>query len=381
MKSIRFNRQAGSLGVVAAMLVAFIAPTIALAAQVTERSIALGNSSRSATNVSYQVNFKASAGAATAGAFVVDFCANSPVIGQACTPPTGFTAAGATSTTSGFTGVTGGVNKVVVIGEIDAEEAVSVTLDGINNPTVTGPMYARILTFETSTQANAYTSQAPGAGKIDDGGVAISITDTVGVSGTVQEALTFCVARATITGVCANASANPPTVAIGEDLGNSIVALSATAVSTGNIYTQLSTNAVGGAVVNLKSTTPCGGMKRVSAAGCDIAPALKTGLLAGEAKFGVLVNQEADTTNPAAPANGVLQANTASGYNDTSYVLNYLANNSTGITSPFGDPILDTNGAPANGKNARLTFGASISNNTPAGAYASNLSLIATGKF
>ena len=378
MKSIRFNRQAGSLGVIAAMLVAFIAPTIALAAQVTERSIALSNSSRDADGVSYQVNFTASVGAATAGAFVVDFCSNSPVIGQACTAPAGFTAAGASSTTSGFTGVTGSAQKVVVIGEIDAEEAVSVTLNGINNPTDAGALYARILTFETSAQATAYTSQAPGTGKIDDGGVAISITDTVGVSGTVQEALTFCVARAAITDACANASANPPTVAIGEDLGNQIRALSASAISTGNIYTQLSTNAVGGAVVNLKSATACGGMKRVNAANCDIAPALQTGLLAGEAKFGVLVNQEANTGT--AP-NGVLQANTASGYNDTSYVLNYLANNSTGITSPFGDPILDTNGAPANGKNARLTFGASISNSTPAGAYASNLSLIATGKF
>ena len=346
-----------------------------MAAQVTERSIALSNSSKSATNVSYQVNFTP---VANAGAFVVDFCRNSPVIGQTCTLPTGFNASAAASTSVGFTDVTGATSKFTVAGTLQAGVPVAVTVNGINNPTDAGPLYARIVTYNNKTNALTYESTDLKTGNVDEGGVAISITDTVGVSGTVQEALTFCVARAAITDACANASANPPTVAIGEDLGNQIRALSASAISTGNIYTQLSTNAVGGAVVNLKSATACGGMKRVNAANCDIAPALKTGLLAGEAKFGVLVNQEANTgTTP----NGVLQANTASGYNDTSYVLNYLANNSTGVTSPFGDPILDTNGAPANGKNARLTFGASISNSTPAGAYASNLSLIATGKF
>lgn len=379
MKSIRFNRQAGSLGVIAAMLVAFIAPTIALAAQVTERSIALSNSSKSATNVSYQVNFTP---VANAGAFVVDFCQNSPVIGQTCTPPpTGFSASAAASTTIGFTDVTAAPTKFTVAGTLQAGVPVAVTVNGINNPSEAGPLYARIITYNNKTNALTYESTDLKTGNVDEGGVAISITDTVGVSGMVLESLTFCVAGSAITENCGNATTpgNEPVISIGEDLGDDLVALSASNVSTGSIFTQISTNAVGGAIVNLKSTTPCGGMKRVNAVGCDIAPALQTGILAGEAKFGVRTGPVTDSN--AQTSNGTLRPYVGSGYNDTTYALNYSDTNTTGVTSPFGDPILDTDGAPANGKNARLTFGASISNSTPAGAYASNLSLIATGKF
>lgn len=369
-----FGRRAGSVFMAAAVLLATAAPGLASAAQATERSIALSSSSKSATSVSYTVNFKA---VGAAGAFVVDFCSNSPVIGQSCTAPTGFNASSAASATSGFTDVTGSTSKIVIVGTIGAAANVSVAVTGITNPSSAGPLYARIVTYDTDTNADAYTSTNLGTGNVDDGGVAISITDTVGVSGAVLESLTFCVANATITAGCANASSNAPVIKIGETIG-STVALDASSVSTGDIFTQVSTNALGGAIIRLKSNTDCGGMKRVGASVCDIAPALQTGVAFGEAKFGVRANAEADTgTNP----NGTFQIVSGSGYDDTNYALNYLANNSTGITSPFGDPILDTDNAPANGKNMKLTFGASVSNSTPAGLYSTDLSLVATGKF
>lgn len=369
-----FGRRAGSVFMAAAVLLATAAPGLASAAQATERSIALSSSSKSATSVSYTVNFKA---VGAAEAFVVDFCSNSPIIGQSCTAPAGFNASSAASATSGFTDVTGSTSKIVIVGTIGAAANVSVVVTGITNPSSAGPLYARIVTYDTDTHADAYTSTNLGTGNIDDGGVAISITDTVGVSGAVLETLTFCVANAAITAGCANASANAPVIKIGETIG-STVALDATHVSTGDIFTQVSTNALNGAIIRLKSNTDCGGMKRVGASVCDIAPALQTGVALGEAKFGVRANAEADTgTNP----NGTFQIVSGSGYDGTNYALNYLANNSTGITSPFGDPILDTDNAPANGKNMKLTFGASVSNSTPAGLYSTDLSLVATGKF
>lgn len=369
-----FGRRAGSVFMAAAVLLATAAPGLASAAQATERSIALSSSSKSATGVNYTVNFKA---VGAAGAFVVDFCSNSPIIGQSCTAPAGFNASSAASATSGFTDVTGSTSKIVIVGTIGAAANVSVVVTGITNPSSAGPLYARIVTYDTDTHANAYTSTNLGTGNIDDGGVAISITDTVGVSGAVLESLTFCVANETITAGCANAGDHAPVIKIGETIG-STVALDATHVSTGDIFTQVSTNALGGAIIRLKSNTDCGGMKRVGASVCDIAPALQTGVALGEAKFGVRANAEADTgTNP----NGTFQIVSGSGYDGTNYALNYLANNSTGITSPFGDPILDTDNAPANGKNMKLTFGASVSNSTPAGLYSTDLSLVATGKF
>lgn len=376
-----FGRRAGSVFMVAAMLLATAMPGVVAAAQVTERSIELSSSSKSASSVSYTVNFKA---VAAAGAFVVDFCSNSPIIGQSCTAPTGFNVGTPTSATSGFTDVEevnddANNNTLRVVGTIGAAADISVVIAGITNPSVAGPLYARIATFDTEADAEGYTSANPDAVGVhkDDGGVAISITDTVGVSGAVLESLTFCVANASITAGCANASSNAPVLRIGETIG-STVALDATHISTGDIFTQISTNALNGAIIRLKSNTDCGGMKRVGASVCDIAPALQTNITAGQAKFGVRANAEADTgTSP----NGTFQIVSGSGYDDTDYALNYLANNSTGITSPFGDPILDTNNAPANGKNMKLTFGASVSNSTPAGLYSSDMSLVATGKF
>lgn len=52
-----------------------------------------------------------------------------------------------------------------------------------------------------------------------------------------------------------------------------------------------------------------------------------------------------------------------------------------GVTSPFGDRFLETAEAPANNKNMALTFGVAASNNTPAGNYSADLSLIAVGTF
>lgn len=382
MKLIKlFNRRAGRIALSVALVLATVVPGLVSAAQVSERSISLSSSSVSATSVTYSVNFTS---VAAAKAFVVDFCSNSPVIGEACTAPTDFTTASAGSTTAGFTSTTAlGTHAIKSVGTIGASTPITVDVTGITNPSTAGALYARIVTFDgvdaaaAETAAEAYTSAAPGVDKVDEGGVAISITPTVGVSGAVLESMTFCVSGATITADCASAGATPPTLQLGETVG-STKALTTTAVSTGSVYTQISTNAVGGAVVRLKSATACGGMKRVGAAVCDIAPALTGGVAAGEAKFGV---KTATATDTGASPNGTFQPVTGSGYNDTTYALNYVSGDATGVTSTFGDPFLDTAAAPVNNKNIALTFGASIGNDTPAGLYSTNLSLIATGKF
>jgi hypothetical protein len=377
MSSFRvFNQQVRRVGVLVALLATTImpalVPSLAAADTVTERSIALSSSSKAATGVTYTVDFTA---VGAAGAFVIDFCNDSPILGQTCTPPTGFDASGAASTTSGFTDVAGSTSKVVVTGTINASDQVSVDLTGIDNPTTTDPLYARIVTFDTQAHANAYTSTTPGTGVVDNGGVAIGITDTVGVSGAVLESMTFCAAKVTITADCANASANSPVLKLGETVGTT-VALDAQHVSTGDVYTQISTNAAGGAVVSLKSGVTCGGLKRVEATGCDITPAVSGGISAGDAKFGVKAVAASDTgTNP----NGTFQA--VNGYNSSTFLLNWVSGNATGVASPYGDEILDTNSLPANNKNVKLTFGASINNSTPAGLYSADLSMIATGKF
>lgn len=378
------NRRAGSLFAVAALLLATITPGLvpafASAAQLSERSVELSNSSKAMLDVDYKVTFTATT--AGAGAVVLDFCSNTPLTDAECDVPAGFSVASANA--AGFTDSDLGDarnNARVFTGTIAAVASpTTITLEGVNNPTAAGPLYVRIATFDTEANAQAYTSEtaSTATGKRDQGSAAISITDTVGVSAAVLETMTFCVSGAVIADC---ASTTPPTVELGED-NDGVVALSSGEISTGDIYTRISTNAASGAVVNLRSNaTGCGGLLRAGAAPgtCDIKPADGTVADAdfdGQALFGIKV------TGATADADGAFGIVAASGYTSSAFLLNYddPAQN-TGVTSPYGDPVLDTAGAPANNKNAQITFGASIANNTPAGRYSADFSLIATGKF
>jgi len=380
------KRQALYIIAAAALVLAIVLPSLVSAATVTERSIELSSSSKKATDVTYNVKFTASSTGA-AGAFVVQFCGTTPLIGESCDAPTGFSASSATTSTSGATISTKSANQVVVDETIANSATVEVALDGITNPDDAGTIYARIITYDNDTDAKAYTDTNLGSGVVDQGSVAISITDSVGVSGAVLETMTFCVSGGQddthpeinpITASCGG-TLTAPTLKLGKDT-NGVIALDADDVYTGTIYTQISTNAVGGAVVNLKSSTECGGLHRSGAAAnlCDIAAAgTADGVTEAHAQFGVKtgsLDSTSDTTQ-----DGTVQP--TGSYDDTHYRLNYDNTNATGITSAYGDPIFDTNSTLASNKNMPLTFGASVANNTPAGNYSTDLSLVATGKF
>lgn len=392
MISFRFvDKQKSYLVAAFALLVAFIAPSIVFAAQVTERSIALSSSSAGADAVEYTIKFTPDSAAAEV---VLDFCAStsSPLIGAECDEPAGFSVSSATA--SGFTkdGTNSDVNTFIADGTITADVENTIVLTGVNNPDAAGPLYARILTYADGGAA-AYDSETPGT-HIDDGGVAMSITPTIGVSGAVLESMTFCVGGGSTaflqncTGVAASTA---PTLKLGADVGG-VIALDSQLVYTGAVQTQISTNAVNGAIISLKSgALGCGGLVRAgaasNAAGCGIAPATDTSnITAGQAKFGVRTGTAVGVSgsNPT----GTLQPYDADGagagaafYSDSVYRMGYVAGDATGVTSTYGDPILDTAGAPVNNMGMPLTFGASAANNTAAGLYSADLSLIATGKF
>lgn len=377
--SILKSRQVGLFAAAGALLLALVLPSIVAAAQLAQRSIALSSSSVSATNVSYTVNFTP---AANALAFVVDFCANTPLIGETCTTPTGFSASGADN---GGTISALDTNTLVVSSTLVNGTPTSVVLAGINNPTVVGTMYARIVTYNTVVNAGLYNSgqtASQDANRVDEGGAAISITNSIGVSGAVLESLTFCVSGLNNIGAgCTptSGSLTAPTLKLGEAVGSQFALVPGT-VSSGSIYTQLSTNASSGAVVSLKSSTlGCGGLLRFGAnptTQCDIKPAVTGDVTTASAKFGV---KTSTATGVGANANGTLVP--SSGYSNATYALNWLVGDATGITSTYGDPFLNTNSLPANNQNMTLTFGASVTNDTPAGLYSADLSLIATGKF
>lgn len=368
-----------SLLAVAVCVAVTMLPVAVSADQLQQRSVQLSSASVSAEGVTYRVGFTAHK---DAGAFVIDFCRNTPLIGQACEAPSGLNVSNAASNTPGFTAASAasGSSTIVVTGVISEDAEIKVELAGITNPSAEGQLYARIITYETAAQAQAYTAENIGVGVVDSGSAAIAITPTIGVAGLVSETVTFCVSATQIGAGCADAT--PPNVRLGEKISanSDDVALVPGTINESALYTQVTTNALYGVVVRLKSSaTDCGGLIRAESGTCDIKPAVTTGLSANAntALFGVKVASLADT----AEASGVFQAATGSLYRDDQFKINYQAYNQGGVTGPFGDPFLDTNGAPASGKNLKLTFGATIGTDTPAGTYSTSLTMIAVGKF
>ena len=369
--SILKSRQVGLFAVAGALLLALILPSIVSAAQLTERSIELSSATVSATGVTYKVNFTPTT---DAGAVLVDFCQNSPLIGEACSIPAGFS-----FTTGGSVGrLASTTNTAIITQAMTAEEETSVTISGVTNPSTVGPLYARMITYEDAADAATYvTGEASNANRIDEGGAALRITNNIGVSGAVLESMSFCVSGGVIADGCTG-TITAPTLKLGQQVGSAF-ALVPGVVSEGSIYTQISTNALNGAVVSLKSsTTGCGGLVRAGDANCDIAPALASGIEenSASAKFGVKTTDATNGTN----GSGTYRPFLGSVYSNTAFALDFL-DVTRGVTSPYGSPFLDTAGAPVNNKNMQLTFGATVTNQTPAGLYSADLSLIATGKF
>lgn len=374
---------AAAIGLLLATLVPALAPAFVSADQVTDRSIELSSSAKGATGVSYKFNFTTTNAAQS---LVVEFCSNTPLIGEACTNPNttpgAFTVAGATSSDATITNKAT-ANKLVMEKDMSTPGTFSIAVGGINNPSAAGALYARIVTYDVdgATALTTYASTAVGT-HADEGGVALSITNGVNVSGAVLETMTFCVSGETLAANCVGGGAaapnlTAPTLKLGKDTAG-VIALDSDDVYEGTIYTQLSTNAAKGAIVSLKSSAAgCGGLIRSSdTAACDIGPAGTTGDIAAgvAAKFGLKLG--ADVTDA---TNGDIVA-ASTDYNNTNFRLKYV-DNSSGVTSTYGDPILKTNGKPANNRNMPLTFGATVTNNTPAGSYSADLSLVATGTF
>lgn len=386
------NRKQSIFGLFAASVVvlAMFLSTIASADVLTVMSITPSTASihADADTVQYKVEFTPNA---SAGAVVIDFCTNTPLLGQSCTAGT-IDVSGATS--SGATVTSATTNKIVATKTMTATAQV-ITFTGISNPTTAGVHYARIVTYVDGTAADLYESDDPSNGDadpggaitpIDNGSVSMYFNTDATVQGTVLETMTFCVSSAVISPNCGDAVT--PVISLGVNLGG-IIALQPGTVSEGTLHTQMNTNASGGAVVRLKSSAACGGLMRAGTTTCDIVAAGSTNVINSDnsAKFGVKL--AAATAAPGAPNPiGTLLPYDADGggagaafYNTTNFKLNWNDDDSVGITSVFGDPLLFTNDAPATNQNMALTFAASVGTDTPPGTYSTDLNLIAVGKF
>lgn len=367
MKFISHSKNRAVYGLAAVFLfaataVSFLAPGTASAAQVTSRSIQMSSSTQGATGTTYKVQFTVATTAVIQGV-VVDFCDNSPLIGDAtCTLPTGFsiTAAPAVSNVTGLTAGTWTAgqrnsNRTLTLtngsgASVTAATVVSFELTTATNPTTDNhTFYARILTYTTA--AGATTTYTPGTeGAFTDyGGVALSTGRVINITARVMESLAFCVYDATC--------GDDPSFTLGH--GANMI-LDTTAVDTDTASFSISTNAQSGAIVNIKGDTLKSGSNDIDAAG-----AAAVAFVAGTEKFGTRVSTSGTNITAAAPYNGAA---------------NNYGFDTANTTSTYGDLIATLSG-PVNTSVSTLTYGATASNTTAAGIYTSAQQLIATGTF
>ncbi len=376
--------------------------------QVTSRFIQLSDSTPNAASATYNVSFKPSV-TSNIGGIVVDFCADSPIVGNTtCTYPTAFTL-GTTVTVAGLSGFSTSTGTWVTTNSLQCGAAASnfqvllytnatpqtptgtgtainFQITGVHNPSTTGSFYARILTFDTDahttaqyTCGTATTRPATFTNGIDYGGIALSTATAISITAKVQETLTFCTSASnpsgwTTTGNCDDPAVTAPTITIGHSVG-SVTILDNTAVDFQHAYTMTSTNAQSGAVVRMKDTVSgaaCGGLSNDSGATCGIPAAGSSAVAftAGTAKFGMCVTAGSANTTAASPYNN--GGCTQYGFDEST------SNNN--VLSTYGSQIFSSAGAISK-ESDDLKFAATAATTTKAGIYTGTYSLIATGTY
>lgn len=356
------------------------------AAPLTTRSIRISKSAIGTTsagqNVVYRIGFTIPA-AVNVGGMAIDFCSNSPLIGETCTAPAGFNTNEATpltiNTQSGITDfaidAATDANTIILTrtaasssGAVSFELGTGTGGNGFTNPTAVGTFYGRLYTYTTSGAAQAHDEDAA-TGYQDYGGIALSTAAVINITARVQETLSFCVypdddGGGVGSGTCGDA----PNITIGHDNGAGTFIIDASQVDEALVHFSLSTNANGGAVVRLKgdtlkdSVTPT--PNDINAQG---SPA--SAIAAATEGFGLRI-ATAGSLTATAPYNG--------GAGNYGFVVS--GGGADDVTSTFGGQIASV-GAPVNNSVTTIEFAAQASNTTAAGVYTASEQLIATGTF
>lgn len=375
---------------------------------------------------------------ATLGSIGIQFCSNSPIIGDTCTAPTGFDINEATLAIANQTGITDwsatahadSTANVLVLtrtaasftaGTFTFEMGAGGATDGVTNPTNSNTtFYARILTFlDADDDGNGCSTVDDYAGCLpttavhnnstDAGGIAMSTAAQITVTSKVQERLTFCVYTdgdnngtlgdanfTSCTGVAGTA------ITLGDT--NGVLADSGPFVDKNTMY-NVSTNASSGASIRVKGATLTSGGFTIDASGTAPGNGTEQASTTGDEQFGFCnyrdtgggaagltpdTNYDGAAGAPAGECAGTSQtAGTGSTGGASTALFNFdltTACGSTAGNADFGENNLScrygdviaakTAGAQSTG---RVVFVGNISTTTEPGIYTSTLTFIATG--
>jgi hypothetical protein len=379
-------------------------PSVTDAGQVTTRSITMSTSAPSA-QATYTLTFTPATTSAN-GSLIVDFCSNDPLINDTCsfaatTVPT--VSSGITSSV-GTAGVLGSgspihtISVTTISGGFTAGTPITITFDAtpsshLTNPTITSannPFYARVITWNSATGATSdytpanTTGGTPSATSYTDyGGIALSSTNSITITATVFETLSFCVFQTS----CGTAAA----LSLGAATTN---ALSTTqAYVNDNAQYTLATNAGSGVVVTMTGTTLCRsstlsncvtGASQYTISAIGVTPVVSA---TGTEQFGMCAYKNGSTAvtvatqyidsvnacNPSGLATGSYSGSSKFGLDDSTTT-------TTGTASAGGSQVITSTGAVPS-FTGTLAFLGNIAATTESGIYTTTLNMVATGTF
>ena len=325
----------------------------ASAAAITGRSVVLSNSAGGASGVSYALT---TAALPTTGTPVksaqIQFCTT---VSGACTPPPGFSASSSTlasqptglGAAAGWTVNAATANSLRILNASNATNpsgAVSITWNAVINPTATNTTFYGIITTYSDS---AWTTA------LDTGSVALSTSVQIQVALTVGETLTFCTGTSITGQNCATAAGSLVNLGSG----------SSVATASGTSIMAASTNGSTGYSVTVNGGTLTSGANTITPLAAGAASTV------GSKQFGL--NLAAANTTPAVGA-------AVSGTGTRTAAVNYATNN----TFRFGTgEIIASATGPSNANTFTLGYIANIDGLTPAGAYTTTLTYVATANF
>lgn len=329
------------------------------------RSVTMLTAQPSATSVNYHVALTADS-SYSLRTIIIDFCSNSPLAGQTCTAPTGFSVGTPTAanllvngSTPGGTWTPSALNSGRTFEysgsagtAVSAGNTISFDITSVTNPSTIGSFYGRIFTYTTAAPAYNTTDTDVFA---ETGSVALSTASGIGFVFQVPESLQFCVYK--------SSCGDTPAVVLGHG-ANSV--LDSSQIDTDTALFSISTNALGGAVVNAYGSTPKIPSARLNSIGGGTGT--MTTMVAGTEAFGFRLS----------PTSGTIAAGTCYAGAGNNYCFNDT------MLPPSGSPVPITQQAtpgPINSQVMTITFAATASTTTRAGLYTSNIVLIAVATF
>lgn len=387
----------------------------------SERNIRLSSSANGTLtdgqDVTYRVGFKVADDTQNIGGIVVEFCANTPIIGDSCTAPTGFDVDAANLAIANVTFITGftvdvaesTVNKVVLNHAtsinpgtaelIEFELGTAAANDGIDNPeNANTTFYARILTYTSATGADDYTSTdidgpTNTTPPVDAGGVALSTAAQITITAKVPEKLTFCVYTTGTGNDCTTKSGTA--ITLGDT--NGVLSDTGAYVDKNAKYT-VATNALFDVVIRVKGgtlkTTPA--CPETTGQSCSIDATGDPGAVSapGTEQFGFCTYVSNDTTptatlTPTAPYNDSTDCATTTqtagtgtpggAGTPTPATFAFFNDSTAGTTSTYGDQFANKDAGTFS--TGILVFLGNITTTTEPGIYTTTLTFIATGTY